>query len=409
MEKYKTQVKKFSLLQWFFWSSWATYGAYLVYYLTEIGYSNIEIGTVMSVRTVLGLIGEPILGYISDYYHTNKKIFILGMLAIALVVLPFPYYNWWLILISTAILGFFWAPQQSILDSWILKSSDKLADNYGFMRAWGSVGFAVIVVIFGWALDIFGFSILFVSHAIILIITAIIAYFISDVKDEKSLVEKVNEREDDKPNNDKEKREKTKENPFILFKNLEYNIILLSSIFVFIPNSIIFIYLPNFIRGVGGTTSLLGVVLFLNALSEAPIFFLGKKLIKRFKAIPLLLLASIFYMIRVILVYEASGQINFLIFGALQSLSFSVLLITARFHINYIAPESLKTTAQSIFTMAMFGIGGIIASLFGGYIMDFYGMTTLYRISLMISGIGIFLIAALLVYRRLEKSDHNYH
>ncbi|MFW5981198.1 MAG: MFS transporter, partial [bacterium] len=126
--------------------------------------------------------------------------------------------------------------------------------------------------------------------------------------------------------------------------------------------------------------------------------------IKKFKAIPLLLIASIFYMLRVIIVYEATGQLNFLLFGALQSLSFSVFLITARFHINNVAPESLKTTAQSIFTMSMFGIGGIIASLFGGYIMDVYGMTILYRISLVTSFIGILLILGLLFYRRLYKS-----
>ncbi|MFW6264856.1 MAG: MFS transporter [Bacillota bacterium] len=403
MKEYKKQLMKFSTLQWFFWSSWATYGAYLVYYLSDIGYSNIEIGTIMSVRTILGLLGEPILGYLSDLYKTNKKIFILGMLAIAVAVLPFPYYNWWLILISTGIVGFFWAPQQSILDSWILKSSDKLADNYGFMRAWGSVGFAIVVIIFGKALDIFGWGILFTSHAVILIITAVIAYFISDVNLEDVKLEK------EEKNLDKGKlasltvKEEVKVNPLVLFKDPEYNIILLSSIFVFIPNSIIFIYLPNFIREVGGTTTLLGVVLFLNALSEAPIFFVGKKLIKRFKAIPLLLIASIFYLLRVIIVYEAVSQINFLVFGALQSLSFSVLLITARFHINHIAADSLKTTAQSIFTMAMFGIGGIIASLFGGYIMDVYGMTVLYLLSVAISMIGILLIAGLLFYRKVYK------
>ncbi|MFW5982220.1 MAG: MFS transporter [Halanaerobiaceae bacterium] len=403
MKEYKKQLMKFSTLQWFFWSSWATYGAYLVYYLSDIGYNNIEIGTIISIRTILGLLGEPILGYLSDLYKTNKKVFILGMLAIAVAVLPFPYYNWWLILISTGIIGFFWAPQQSILDSWILKSSDKLADNYGFMRAWGSVGFAIVVVVFGRALDVFGWGILFISHAVILIITAGIAYFIRDVNLDEVDLEKEERILDKGKVASLTVKEEEKVNPLVLFKNPEYNIILLSSIFVFIPNSIIFIYLPNFIREVGGTTTLLGVVLFLNALSEAPIFFIGKKLIKRFKAIPLLLIASIFYLLRVIIVYEAVSQINFLVFGALQSLSFSVLLITARFHINHIAADSLKTTAQSIFTMAMFGIGGIIASLFGGYIMDVYGMTVLYLLSVAISMIGILLIAGLLFYRRFYK------
>lgn len=424
MQQYKKQITKFSLLQWAFWSSWAIYGGYLVYYLTDMGYSNIEIGTIISVRTAMGLIGEPILGYLSDIYNTNKLLFILGMIVIALVVLPFPYYNWWLILLATAIIGFFWAPQQSILDSWILKSSEKLAHNYGFMRAWGSLGFAIVVVIFGKALDIFGWGILFVAHAILLIITAIIAFYIHDaphynekpsnknniIDQEYKTEEKYNQDINNKEINNQEKyyndasinTEKVNRNPLILFKNIEYTMILISSILVFIPANIIFIYLPNFIKGVGGTTTLLGIVLFLNAISEAPIFFIGKKMLIKFKPIPLLLIATIFYLIRIIVVYEAVSQINFLLFGVLQSMSFGVLLITARFHINNLAPEHLKTTAQSVFTMSIFGIGGIFASLFGGAIMDIYGMTVLYRISVILSMTGIILMAVLLFYRKIQ-------
>ncbi len=428
MQQYRKQVTKFSLLQWAFWSSWAIYGGYLVYYLTDMGYSNIEIGTIISVRTAMGLIGEPILGYLSDIYNTNKMLFILGMIVIALVVLPFPYYNWWLILLATAIIGFFWAPQQSILDSWILKSSEKLAHNYGFMRAWGSLGFAIVVVIFGKALDIFGWGILFVAHAILLIITAIIAFYIHDAphynekpsnknniidqedKTEEKYNQDINNLDNNKEINYQEEycnnasinTERVNRNPLILFKNIEYTMIVISSILVYIPSSIIFIYLPNFIKGIGGSTTLLGIVLFLNAVSEAPIFFIGKKMLVKFKPIPLLVFATIFYLIRVIVVYEAVSQINFLIFGALQSLSFGILLITARFHINILAPEHLKTTAQSVFTMSMFGIGGICASLFGGAIMDFYGMAVLYRISVILSLTGIILMTALLFYKKFQ-------
>ncbi len=406
MQQYKKQVTKFSLLQWFFWSSWATYGGYLVYYLSDMGYSNIEIGTIISVRTAMGLMGEPILGYLSDVYNTNKGLFILGMITIALVVLPFPFYNWWFILLATATIGFFWAPQQSILDSWILKSSDKLASNYGFMRAWGSLGFAIMVVIFGKTIDVFGWGILFISFAVLLIITAIIAVNISDAPHfgkEKSnnSDDNFNNRQDNY-NDASVAQQKVNRNPLILFKNIEYTMIVISSILVLIPANIIFIYLPNFIKGVGGTTTLLGVVLFLNAVSEAPIFFIGKKLLVKFKPIPLLLLATIFYLIRVVVVYEAVSQINFLVFGALQSLSFGILLITVRFHINNLAPEHLKTTAQSIYTMSIFGIGGIFASLFGGAIMDFYGMEVLYRTSVILSLTGIILMTLLYFYQKFQ-------
>ncbi|MFW6035702.1 MAG: MFS transporter [Halothermotrichaceae bacterium] len=396
MKNYRKKITGFSLLQWFFWGSWATYGAYIVYYLSDMGYSNTEIGTIISIRTLLGLIGEPLLGYICDFYNTNKKVFIIGLLCIAVVILPFPYYNWWLILIATGIIGFFWAPQQSILDSWILKSSKKLSDNYGFMRAWGSVGFALTVIIFGKSVDTFGWKILFITHFMFLVIATVIAFFISDtphISPEKNM-------KTDRENKDISSDTNSK-NPIILFKNIEYTVIVLSAIFIFIPNNIILIFLPQFIKRVGGTPTILGYVLFFNAISEAPIFFLGKYMLRKFKPVSLLFIASCIYVLRVIIAFEAVSPGYFLIFGALQSLSYGVLLITARFYINIIAPDSLRTSAQSILTMAAFGVGGIIASLTGGVIMDVYGMIVLYRSCLFLSLTGVLLMAGLLFYKRV--------
>jgi hypothetical protein len=53
-------IAEFSLLQFFFWSSWAIYGAYLVYYLSDLGYSNMRIGSLMSIRTFMGLIAPQL-------------------------------------------------------------------------------------------------------------------------------------------------------------------------------------------------------------------------------------------------------------------------------------------------------------------------------------------------------------
>ena len=189
-------------------------------------------------------------------------------------------------------------------------------------------------------------------------------------------------------------------NPLVLFKNLEYTIIILSSILIFVPSTTVFIYLPNFIKEVGGSPGLLGYILFFNAISEAPIFFYGKEMIKKFKPISLLVISSIFYTLRLIIVFNAVSPSFFIIYGALQSLSFGVLLMTARFYINVIARARLKTTAQSILTMSSFGVGGIVASLSGGYIMDVFGMTVLYRVSMTFSILANLLLVGLLLYKR---------
>ena len=171
-------LRNFSVLQFFFWSTWAIYGGYSVYYLTDIGYSNMQIGTVMSVRTFMSIIGPPILGYICDKFKTRKNVFITGMIVLGLIIVPFPLYNWYLILIMTALIGFIWSPQQSILDSWILETSPNIAINYGFMRAWGSIGYAVFVTIYGLVIENFGWTIHFLNYGIFVLIFLIIVTLI---------------------------------------------------------------------------------------------------------------------------------------------------------------------------------------------------------------------------------------
>src|SRR6056297_1261781 len=173
-------IAEFSLLQFFFWSSWADYGAYLVYYLSDLGYSNMRIGTLMSLRTFMGLIAPPIVGYICDRLENRKIVFIISMSLMGLVITPLTLYGDLMLAVSIGIVGFLWEPQQSVLDSWILETSNHTAHNYGFMRAWGSIGFAIVVTIFGQIIEKYGWRAHFLSYGIIVLIVVIIA---SNIKD----------------------------------------------------------------------------------------------------------------------------------------------------------------------------------------------------------------------------------
>ncbi|SDJ28323.1 hypothetical protein SAMN04515654_14017 [Halanaerobium congolense] len=59
------------------------------------------------------------------------------------------------------------------MDSWILETSVHTAHNYGFMRAWGSIGFAIIVTVFGQVIDKFGWRVHFLSYGVIIFIVVI--------------------------------------------------------------------------------------------------------------------------------------------------------------------------------------------------------------------------------------------
>ncbi|CCU80994.1 hypothetical protein HSACCH_02493 [Halanaerobium saccharolyticum subsp. saccharolyticum DSM 6643] len=396
-------IAEFSFLQFFFWSSWAVYGAYLVYYLSDLGYSNMRIGTLMSLRTFMGLIAPPIVGYICDRLENRKMVFIISMSLMGLVITPLTFYGDLMLAVSIGIVGFLWEPQQSVLDSWILETSAHTAHNYGFMRAWGSIGFAIIVTVFGQVIDKFGWRVHFLSYGVIIFILVIIALNIKDnsyselqqkeydlegieAKDIKTedlklaAVEEIESELDDK-------------NIMRLFKNPDYIFILFITLMIFIPNQMIFVYLAPIIKSVGGDSTDLGYMFFFNALSEAPIFFAAKYFLEKYKTNSLLLFSAFFYLIRFIVAAVATSPVYFLFFGMLQSLSFGVFLVTVRYYVKLVAPAALKTTAQSIAMMSAFGAAGIIGSLLGGYLIDNFGMAVMFKVVIFFASAAVLLLA----------------
>lgn len=396
-------IAEFSFLQFFFWSSWAVYGAYLVYYLSDLGYSNMRIGTLMSLRTFMGLIAPPIVGYICDRLENRKMVFIIAMSLMGLVITPLTFYGDFMLAVSIGIVGFLWEPQQSVLDSWILETSVHTAHNYGFMRAWGSIGFAIIVTVFGQVIDKFGWQVHFLSYGVIIFIVVIIALNIKD-----NSYSELQQKEDDlegieaeevkaealKLGADKKvEAELDEKNIMRLFKNKDYIFILFITLLIFIPNQMIFVYLAPIIKSVGGDSTDLGYMFFFNALSEAPIFFAAKYFLEKYKTNSLLLFSAFFYLIRFIVAAAATSPVYFLFFGMLQSLSFGVFLVTVRYYVKLVAPAALKTTAQSIAMMSAFGAAGIIGSLLGGYLIDNYGMAVMFNVTIGFGSAAVLVLA----------------
>ncbi len=365
-----------------------------------------EIGTLMSIRTFMGLIGPPIVGYICDRLENRKIIFIISMILMGIFVAPMTFYGDLMLTISIGVVGFLWEPQQSVLDSWILETSAHTARNYGFMRAWGSIGFAIIVTIFGQVIERFGWRVHFLSYGIVVLIVVIIA---SNIKDNS-----YSELQQQKKKRKKEAAEREAENSKIaaaktveaeledknimrLFKNPDYIFILLITLLIFIPNQMIFVYLAPIIKSVGGNSTDLGYTLFFNALSEAPIFFAAKYFLEKYKTNSLLLFSAFFYLLRFIIAAAATSPVYFLFFGMLQSLSFGVFLVTVRYYVKLVAPAALKTTAQSVALMSAFGVGGIVGSLLGGYLIDTYSIAFMFKVGISLAAAAVMILAYVVI------------
>ncbi len=381
-------IKQFSLLQGLFFSAWAAFAAFKVYYLREAGFTNTEIGFAVSVMMAMGVIGQTFWGYVCDRQQSVKKVFMFCMALLALIILFFPYYDTVLKLVAAlGAVGFLWMPQQSIIDSWIFDSSRALGRSYGFMRAWGSLGFATVALVFGGLISVFGWNLMFVSHGVLAAAAIWTAYGLEDTYRSKAEAEGTS-------------GIPRKVNPLELFANVDYVFLLAASILLFIPNRLAIQYMPEMLRVVGGTPAHQGVGMFVNAVSEVPILFTSKVFLTRFPSLTLLLFASFFFTIRLVGLYFAATPNMVIAAGVFQGLSFGVFLPTIRSYINDVAPDHLKTSAQSIATASFFGLSTVLGSFLGGYAIDTFGMPRTLLVGSVLSATAMMAVAVQFARRR---------
>lgn|GEM_PF-517550 len=409
-ESFKKKFAQFSALQWTLWSAYCTFGGFIAFYLTENGYSNTGIGLAFSALTFTGVLGQLFWGYICDWKRTTKWVFIICTLAMILVVLPFPLFDTLpLVIMGFGLFGFVWNTLPPVLDSWVLQSSEKMSKNYGITRAAGSVGFAIVASFFGTMIETFGWNVMFTGFAVLAGTTVLLALFTEDsyarvefidgsgVEDGygfDSEEEAEIAREELKGEGEGEERP----HPLTLFQNFDYVFLIIVSFILFLPFHVVMRFMPVIIKSVGGTPADQGLTMFVTAISEVPLLLASKYLLERYRPKPLLIVATTFYTLRIALLILAGTPQFVIAVGALQSLSFGVFLPTTRHYINDLAPKGLKTTAQTIAGGIYFGVGGILAGVLGGMILDRFGVRPT-----LIAGVCLSSLAVLLLVLKLLR------
>jgi len=144
-------------------------------YLQSLAFTAVEIGVLMSLLQVMRIFAPNIWGHIAD--RTGRRTAIVQLAAFGSVLafsgVFFGSSFWWMFAVMAA-LSFFWSASLPLVEAMTLSHlGDRIAD-YGRIRLWGSVGFIVLVVGLGYALD--AVSIAWLPWAVLLVMLGIAAF-----------------------------------------------------------------------------------------------------------------------------------------------------------------------------------------------------------------------------------------
>lgn len=280
------------------------------------------------------------------------------------------------ILIFGAFFYFFSSPVGALGDSLAQRQADLLNISFGSIRTWGSIGFALSSLIIGQLLNIYGVEFMRWPYLFFGTVLLVIAFKIDDVKSYES---------DQTINiNDLKK----------LFTNRKFTYFLIIMMFITITHRANDSFIGLFITSLGGSESLVGVGWFIALVSEALIFAFAYKWFKKDKALFFIILASLLYTLRWVLFALSTDPIHVLLGQLLHGLTFGIFYLSSLDYITRIIPNTLKSSGHLIFYSVFFGVSGIIGSIGGGFLIDYFSGNHLYFVlgSLSLTGTGLLII-----------------
>ncbi len=382
-------VLRFGPIHFFMWALFSCFLSFLVHYLQSSGYSGTLTGAAMTALTVAGILGQFLGGWLCDRLGTRKRIFIPGAaLATGLTLLLLGRPPAAALLLLMAGIGFFHKPLPAILDSWIFSALDRETpgnrNRYGTIRSLGSLGFALFSIVLGLLIDTLGWPAFFAAAAILGLITSLAALG---------------------PRDEKPQRHPEQASPAQLFRLPGYGFYVLVSVLMIFPMFLMVFYLAAILENAGGSASLIGLALFLNAASEIPVISASGRLLIRFRPRQLLLAAAGVFALRLGFLCLTGSALAVTLSFVFQSISFGLFLPSLRHVLYELAPPHLKTSAFSTAEAFYGGLGGVLASLTGGILLDVHGVQAMLAVGF-VSAAASFLL--LLFHRNLgldkEKS-----
>jgi PPP family 3-phenylpropionic acid transporter len=385
MSKRKPVKFQFAFIQLTFWCSWCAFTSFSALLFKNKGLYESEIGFALALNTCGGIAGLFLWGYLCDRFMTIKKNFIIANFIIWASILSFLFFKTTLpILLMMFVLGFAQVPQPSILDTWLLKKLPGSEEEYGHIRLWASLGFAVFALVFGWLIKNFGFSVMFYGASFFILLTILIAFRMSDADRERE------------PGNSLGKSFKK------LLTNKEYLFFITVCFIIGLAFRTIHLFLPLIIDKVGGNPGDLGLTYFVGLISEIPVLLLSRKLTKKLKSNILIFISVLLFIIHFIILLIAQTSLLVIISMISQGFAFGNYLPSLRLFVYENAPENLRTSAQTIADAVCSSLTAVIGSAAGGVIVQNYGIKILLTIGLglLIAASAILMINILLTRRK---------
>ena len=381
----RKQFIKYAAVNFTFFITMTFGGGYVTAFLQSIGFNAQQVGNLQAINSGVGIFSSPFWGMLSDKFRSLKKVIITALSIGALLFLFIPFVSRFnivgisVLFFFIPLAMFFRMPVMSLIDNWMLRNCRKENLNYGALRAFGALSFAIVAFALGFIVPRTGYAFIFYAGVILTIPPLLLMIFIKGSADDQGM--------------DKKRLTFKEMKLGQLFKDYYLVTYILFTVIQRIPFQSSMIFLPFLIQaeGIGGNMAQIGIIMGVRAAVEIPLMMLLKPLRQRFPLYVLIIVATGFFVVECILFSMATNFNMIIAISVLHGIGNGLMIPSGSSYVFQLAPENLKATTQTVLA-SVNAIAGILAGLLGGFLITRMGVQQFYLV------IGIALSIALSVF-----------
>ena len=348
-------------------------------YLKDLGFSGTQVGIIAGVYQAALFFVVPVWGIFSDRRGVRTALQIALTFSTLLLVGFRFIHPFFAIMGYMLILAFFHHPIGSMLDSLSLhhtRQGSRLS--YGAMRVWGSVGWAIGSTLMGRYLITHNLGHIFPVAAIFYFIT-VLSIFALGSQDTK----------------EKQERDFSIRHVARVFGKGQIFLLLILLTLYGLGISPLYIFINLYYKDIGASNNIIGIAFAVQAASEIPFFFYGRRLVARMGAARLLIGVMIVAMLRLLAYSFISDPIIALVLGIAQGATLSLFWVGIVHYLHRLIPVEWRATGQSLIWAFHLGAGATIGNVAIGSLSDYFRMQ---KVMLMASGFTLIVIVLFLIY-----------
>ncbi len=365
MKSLKGSYLSYFLMYFFYFAGIAFLSSLISVYLMDQGYSGGQVGIVISASLVMSVLLQTVVAKFNNKYQVRVvNAVVLLVSAVSGVLFMFAN-NMLTITLTYSIAVAMFNCSGPVVERFATLSKYE----YGKIRIWGTIGYAVGSQIAGYIYEYFDSSLLFVLFGISLILCIIGMITTKDVRV-------------------KETKKEVESDTGLIHNQAFLFYLIIVGIFYGVTN-LNSTYLPSMFKSTGMNVSAVSTVLFFATLMELPVTYFYAKMTKKLTNANVLVILFVLLTIQ-FFAYALISSVNIqaLVTVLTKSVCTMAFIILNMKVVEEIVNEKNQLNALFIVSMIKSGASIIIQNV-GGYLLDLYSYQGMYLVLLILALIGL--------------------